>query len=106
MDIYTKSTSFQLTELWFKWLGWLTVCAVLNVSSHILDSHLIGLVYWISISLVAYSIGSTSMELWIKLTKKHHSKLINVFLRTMIIINPILLAVVIYIITEMVKVRF
>ncbi|UTW00796.1 hypothetical protein KDW99_06635 [Marinomonas rhizomae] len=105
MEIFNKSVSFQLTELWFKWLGWLSVCAILNISKEKLDSQLIGVVYWISMLLVAYSIGSTCMDMCLKLTKNKESKIVHAFLQVMIILNSLFLAFFAYTITEMVKAR-
>lgn len=93
MELYEKTFLFQFTELWFKWLGWILLCVGLEIFASKSESLIAYLFFFLSSGLVAYSIGSTAIDIAFNTFGKSKSKFIQFGIALSVLLNPILLVI-------------
>ena len=94
MDLYEKTFTIKLTELWFTWLSWLLVCVALNIFAIKSGSIAAYLLFFLSSGLAAFSVGYAANDIAFNTIGKNKSKLAQLLILFSILGNAVLLLIV------------
>jgi hypothetical protein len=102
MKLFKETKIHELTELWFKWIEWLLICAALNIFAIKSGSQVSWGLFFISSGLCAYTIGHTAIDIGFHGVNQNTPKSLKLLRVALILLMPLLLVIALHNLVSMV----